>query len=132
MDSKERLTAKEEQILIDLWNADRPLIASEVAKRGGQSINTVQVVLRGLLKRKLIEVADIVYSGTVLCRRYRPSSIALQYIIREFTDQYKVLSKKISPSSLFATLIESEQDEDEVITALEELIAKKRKLQPKE
>lgn len=132
MDSKGQLTTKEELILKILWNADKPLIASEVAKTGGQSINTVQVVLRMLLKRKLIEVADIVQSGTVLCRSYRPTIIAEQYIMRIFSDQYRVLSKRISPSSLFAALIESEKNEDKVITALEEMIAQKRKLHPKE
>lgn len=132
MNSKKKMTVKEEQILKILWNSDAPLTASEIAKTGDQSVNTVQVVLRALLKNRLIEVADIVYSGTVLCRNYRPTNKAAQYIIDEFSDQYKFLSKKISSFSLFAALIESEKNEEEVISALEELISQKRNTQPKE
>ena len=56
-----------------LWDAGTPLVASDIVKaESSMNINTVQASLRVLLKENLIEIADIVYSGTVLSRSYRP------------------------------------------------------------
>lgn len=69
-----KLTSREIDILNILWENEKPLIASEIADaRSDLTINTVQAVLRKLLKYQLVEVADIVYSGTVLSRSYRPT-----------------------------------------------------------
>ena len=69
----QKITNRELEIMQLLWHADHPLIASEIATlKPDLTINTVQAVLRNLLKYKYIEVADIVYSGTVLTRSYRP------------------------------------------------------------
>ena len=69
-----KLTGREMDIMNILWNSQKPLIASEIAEyRSDLTINTVQAVIRKLLKYQLIEVADIVYSGTVLSRSYKPS-----------------------------------------------------------
>lgn len=62
-----KLTSREVDIMNILWASEKPLIASEIAdSRPDLTVNTVQAVLRKLLKYQLIEVADIVYSGTVL------------------------------------------------------------------
>lgn len=54
-----------------LWDAGTPLVASDIVKaESSMNINTVQASLRVLLKENLIEIADIVYSGTVLSRSY--------------------------------------------------------------
>lgn len=56
-----------------LWDAGTPLVASDIVKaESSMNINTVQASLRVLLKENLVEIADIVYSGTVLSRSYRP------------------------------------------------------------
>ena len=69
-----KLTSREVDIMNILWTSGKPLIASEIADcRPDLTINTVQAVLRKLLKYQLVEVADIVYSGTVLSRSYRPT-----------------------------------------------------------
>lgn len=69
----QKITNRELEIMQLLWNADHPLIASEIAAmKPDLTVNTVQSVLRNLLKHKYIEVAKIVYSGTVLTRSYRP------------------------------------------------------------
>ena len=68
------LTGRERDILYILWNYDKGMIASEIVKeRDDLTINTVQAVLKKLLRRKLIEVDQIVYSGTVLSRSYKPT-----------------------------------------------------------
>lgn len=68
------LTGREKDILTILWNAGKAMIASEIVKEHeGLTINTVQAVLKKLLKRKLIKVDQVVYSGTVLSRSYIPT-----------------------------------------------------------
>lgn len=58
-----------------LWRIGESLTASSIAEKGGGlSINTVQAVMRSLMKKGYVEVADIVYSGTVLTRSYKPIS----------------------------------------------------------
>ena len=59
-----KLTSREVDIMNILWTSGKPLIASEIADcRPDLTINTVQAVLRKLLKYQLVEVADIVYTA---------------------------------------------------------------------
>ena len=128
----QQLTGKESEILWILWGSDKPLIASEIVKlQEGLSINTVQTVLRSLMKKGLIEIAEIVYSGTVLCRSYRTTPLSAQYKIDRFTEQYQSLTKKISPTSIFAALVESEGNEAEVVKVLEAILDQKTREMPK-
>ena len=57
------------------------------------TINTVQAVLRKLLKYQLVEVADIVYSGTVLSRSYRPTITSEEFAVHEVTSDYLAFEK---------------------------------------
>ena len=67
------LSQKQLDVMKILWDAGTPLVASDIVKaESSMNINTVQASLRVLLKENLIEIADIVYSGTVLSRSYRP------------------------------------------------------------
>ena len=51
------LTGREKDILDILWKAGKGLIASEIVKEmEGLTINTVQAVLKKLLKRNLIKL----------------------------------------------------------------------------
>ncbi|MBQ9142627.1 MAG: BlaI/MecI/CopY family transcriptional regulator [Lachnospiraceae bacterium] len=77
------LTGRERDILSILWNSEKSLIASEVVTyREDLTINTVQAVLKKLLKRNLIEVDQIVYSGTVLSRSYKPTLTEAEFQTR--------------------------------------------------
>ena len=69
------LTNREMDILSILWSSEKPLTVAEIvdASNGTLKANTVQAVVKLLLNRNLVEVCDIVYSGTVLCRNYRPT-----------------------------------------------------------
>lgn len=70
---RSKLTRRQLEVMRVLWIADEPLTASEILKRDLElNINTVQSVVKTLLEKEFIKVADIVYSGTVLCRSYVP------------------------------------------------------------
>lgn len=76
-----KLTNKELDVLRVLWDAEDPLLASEIYKIDPSlNSNTVQAALRNLTKKGYIKVADIVYSGTVLSRRYTPIVTQPEYV----------------------------------------------------
>ena len=74
------------------------------------TMNTVQAILRKLLKRELIEVADIVYSGTVLSRSYKPAISQNDFVARQFRDELHSLNGKFSPSDFVLSLLNTEPD----------------------
>ena len=118
-----KLTRRQEDIMKILWESDKPLIASEIEKKQDDlNINTVQATLRALMKKNAIEVADIVYSGTVLSRSYRPI-ISRDQVITEY-DQ--VVSKVLNDKNLIAHYVDEINDQA-AITELEKIIKEKRK-----
>ena len=67
------LTQREMDVMTILWKSETPLVASEIANSNSSlNINTVQAVIRKLLNKKYIVVADIVYSDLPCCRRRGP------------------------------------------------------------
>lgn len=124
------MTNKERLVMNLLMNSNRSLTASEItAIDESLNINTVQSVLRSLLKMGLIEVADIVYSGKVLCRSYRPSNAGKDYSVTEFAEQFNNLRQNVSIPYIFSALVEENINDSEVIKELEMIIQEqKRKL----
>ncbi len=112
-------TKKELEILQILWDAEQPLNAKQISEyKSGMVMSTVQATLRKLLKRELIEVADIVYSGTVLSRTYAPAISQEEFIV----SQYKNLSVANFVNFLLKDkkTKESEQELKEVLKLLED------------
>lgn len=134
MHKKFKITDREQDILNILWAAEKPLVASDIAKSDDSlSINTVQAVLRKLLQKKLIKVADIVYSGTVLSRTYQPTISPNDFTLQQFVSQFEDAKKNITIPDFVATLLEHEKDEAQRIEELEALLEeRKRKLKSKE
>ncbi|MCI6034590.1 MAG: BlaI/MecI/CopY family transcriptional regulator [Firmicutes bacterium] len=123
----QKITNRELEIMQLLWHADHPLIASEIAAmKPDLTVNTVQSVLRNLLKHKYIEVAKIVYSGTVLTRSYRPliteQEFGVNQVIRDFHS-----FQGLSVSHLVAGLLNEPVSASE-IDELESIIQKQRAL----
>lgn len=117
-----KLTRRQEDIMKILWESDKPLIASEIVKRQDDlNINTVQATLRALIKKNAIEVADIVYSGTVLSRSYRPILNRDQVI----TEYDQVVSKVLNDKNLIAHYVDEIHDLA-TITELEKIIKEKK------
>lgn len=122
-----QLTKKAAYVLGILIEAEKPMIASEiVASDDSLNINTVQNVLRSLMKSGYIEVADIVYSGNVLCRSYRATAAARQFCIEDFANQFQNLRKTVPVPVIFSALIDKEMDDEKLIKELEEMINKKK------
>lgn len=115
-----RITSKQLEIMQVLWRSDQSLTASEIASSDpALNINTVQVCIRQLLKNEYIQVADIVYSGTVLCRSYSPMVSKQEYVDTFFRDDIGGLSAALS--------IIDETNDTSMLDELEKAIERKRK-----
>ncbi len=124
------LTKRENDVMMILWQEDKPLIASEiVTKQEGLTINTVQAILRRLLKKKLIEVGEIVYSGTVLSRAYKPAISQKEFELQATMNSVASLKKFDISAASFASALLGKQKKisQKELEQLEQLIQEKRK-----
>jgi predicted transcriptional regulator len=127
------LTKRDLDIMTILWNSDVSMTASEiVASDPGLNINTVQAVLRKLLKSNYIEVADIVYSGTVLSRSYRPTVSQNDFALSTITTEYQKLGNQMTKASLLASLLDAEPDKEKRKQDIAQLKEMLRQYQEKE
>ena len=120
-----QLSRREMEVMTLLWKSDTPYLASEIARISSTSINTVTVVLKNLLNAGMIEIADIVHSGTVLSRRYRPNVDPEVYTTELFIKQFKDISPKLPTTQIVSRLLEEDVDR-KTIDELEELVHQHR------
>lgn len=117
------LTKRQEDVMNILWDAKEPIIASEIVKTGTDlNINTVQAALRSLINKNYIEVAEIVYSGTVLTRSYR-AIVKREEVPNETANEIR---KALREEDVFARYID-EFDDSILLAKLETIIEAKRK-----
>lgn len=123
--SPSTLTKREMEIMSILWESDKPLVASEIAKKGENlTINTVQALLKKLMNQKYIKVADIVYSGTVLSRCYTPVISSDEYEMNNMMTAYGKLSNKAKGMSSFVTaFLAEDENPDQLLAEIDELQA---------
>ncbi|WP_127849892.1 BlaI/MecI/CopY family transcriptional regulator [Lacticaseibacillus hulanensis] len=117
MQRKIKLTRREEDILHVLWDSDKVMSARDVANETDISMNTVQSVMRKLLKGGYIKTASIGYSGTVLTREY-VANITEQ-------DYYATLISKPALKALAAAFINKDAAGDD-LDELSKLIETKK------
>lgn len=123
-----KVTNRERDILEVLWNSDTPLLASDIPKANpALSISSVQLGLRNLLAKNIIEVADIIHSGTVLSRSYRPLISREDFISNEVISSFKSLDRTITTKNIVTTLLKHEKNEANTIKELEKLIEERKK-----
>lgn len=119
------LKPKEHDILCIMLNSPKALTASEIVHAGDDlTMNTVQAVIRKLLKMNLVEVGEIVYSGNVLSRTFKPTEAAPEIIQELFAEDYKQFQKIASKQSLVAAMLhtDSKTDRNKEIDDLEAIL----------
>lgn len=117
---KKVLTSRQFEILNILWDAERPLLVSEISELHQLHVNTVQAAIKKLCKIGYVDIAEIVHSRNVLARTYKP------VISKE--DYLNVISQEMgnsdySSESLIA-LVKKEENM-EVLQEIEEIIRQK-------
>ena len=119
-----QISAREKDVMSVLWHTGEALTASAIAvKGGGLSINTIQAVMRSLLKKNYIEVSDIVYSGTVLTRSYIPIISAEQYAADQL-QAIRINTLNFSTMNFINHL--TKNDETDILSELEDTIRHKK------
>lgn len=125
---KPKISGRELDIMNILWESKEPLIASEIAAADEQlSISTVQVVLKRLLEKEYIRIADIVHSGKVLSREYEAVKKPQDFLTDELGDimrRYKTFS--IFRMDVMAALVKEEENDSQLLKELEALIEKRK------
>lgn len=130
---KIKVTMREEEILNILWNQNEPMLASEITKCDERlSINTVQATVKNLLKKNLVKVTDIVYSGTVLSRRYAPTVNKADFLKEDLMNYFQKVMSDISSFGILSALLDSKEVDIETLDKLEQLIKEKKEKLEKE
>lgn len=118
-----KLTKNQLDIMKVLWKSEKALSASDITKvNPSLNLNTVRSALQVMLKNGVIAVDDIVYSGTVLSRSYKPVLSAEKYI----ADNFSGVTKNTSAPVIVANLIE-EEDNLQILDEIEAILQKRRK-----
>lgn len=116
-----RFTGRDLDILQILWNASDSMTALEIVKQHPElTMNTVQAVLRKLLKEGLIKINRIVYSGTVLSRSFTSVISPEEFVILQMKENIKEIST-INKKSFVSALFEDETDTEKTLKEIEEL-----------
>lgn len=117
-----KLTKRQEEVMNVLWESEKPMIASEIVKtREDFNINTVQSTLRTLIKKNYIEIAGIVYSGTVLTRSYKPLLKREEFS----NDIERGIKNMLRKENLFAHYVD-EIDDLDIVLKLEKVLQDKK------
>lgn len=113
------LTKRQNEVMSVLWNSESPLSANQICDKDEDlNMNTVQQVLRTLLKMQFIKIEDIGYSNTVLTRLYSP-------VVKQ-TEYLQFLLGNTSTFDLTSSLIDQTKNLDE-LRQLQVLVEKKCK-----
>lgn len=108
------LSKKEAEIMSVFWEADEPLIISEIPERNPKlNKNTVAATIKKLLDKKCIEMDSVVYHGRVLARSFKPILTKEEYVLSELS------RTNMNFVNVMSTLVKREKD----IDSLEEIEA---------
>ncbi|MCI9080238.1 MAG: BlaI/MecI/CopY family transcriptional regulator [Lachnospiraceae bacterium] len=118
------LTKRDLEVMTILWSGEGSKTASLIVKDNPElTMNTVQAVLRKLLKDKLIKVADIVYSGTVLTRSYEPMISQEKFWIQKLVADYQEISNKVSKADIVTALLDTGKGTEKIKEDISEIDA---------
>ena len=119
---KYNISGREFEILEIFWEQKRAFTAKQIQEINPElSLSTIQNTLKKLVKKKLIKIDDIVYSGTVLSRSYIVCITKEDYILNQY--------EHIEIRNLLASVLGNQTREDlsDEIEKIEELLENERK-----
>ena len=115
------------KILNILWEKS-PLLVSEIVEMDESlKIPTVQRLINKLQEEGIVEVADIVQSGKVLARRYKPVLKSEDYLIDELKEGLPTVDNKNRfYKNVVGALLNGSDDARATIHELEDYLKKKK------
>ncbi len=128
--NKYDLPNREVEILYTLWEAGRPLLASEIAEADEElKLATVHTTLKRMLKKELIEVVDFAKSGNVFGRCYQPTVSLEEFEMERLSGDFlEKRCKDITMSNFVAALLQKKDSDaaKEELDELEQMIQEQR------
>nr|WP_304973035.1 BlaI/MecI/CopY family transcriptional regulator [uncultured Schaedlerella sp.] len=110
------MTSRELEVLRVFWASDVSLTAIDIPQKNPKlKINTVQGVIKNLLKKNFIEVDNIIYHNTVLTRTFKPILTQEEYMMDYFE------SGSLDTNTFVAALLSNESN-PETLKKLEAII----------
>lgn len=126
-----KLTNRELAVMRILWEAEKPLMVSEIVQKDKDgTIYSVQRIIQNLIKKNMVAVDGIAYNKKALGRTFKPlvsSEIIELNAIQEMFNS--LVSKNITASHLIASLLPADNDQKtlEELNHLEELISERKR-----
>lgn len=120
-----KLTGRQLEIMNILWESEKPLTITQMFERNSSiSINTYRAMVKELLKRKYIEVDNIIINkNNIFSRSYKPTFTADEYMTYQLAHE---INKTVSPECIVATLLDTRSYDEETIDRLENIIQQYR------
>lgn len=115
-----KLTKKEEEIMMILWDAQTPLVVSDIIEHGRKMkreliLSTTQMTINKLLKMGFVKVGAFTQVNKALARAFEPTISADELAVIKFQQAIDPLGKNSAPI-LFAALLENiELSEDDIL-----------------
>lgn len=120
MKSQYQLPPREIDILYTIWDAGRPLMASEMASEE-LKLATVHTTLKRMLRKNLLEVVDFAKSGNVFGRCYQPTFTMKEFELDMLSTAFKNRRcREITPANFIEELLKG-MDKEEALKMLDEL-----------
>ena len=117
---KFQVSERETDILYALWNAERPLMASEIANEE-LKLTTVHTTLKRMLAKNLVEVVDFAKSGNVFGRCYQPTISMMEFEMDKFASGFvKRNEKEVTITDLLEVLFQ-DADKETLMRELDDL-----------
>lgn len=127
--SKYQLPPREIDILYTIWDAGRPLMASEMASEE-LKLATVHTTLKRMLRKNLLEVVGFAKSGNVFGRCYQPTFTMKEFELDMLSTAFKNRRcKEITIANYIAELLNRMEPEEalKMLDELEETVKELRK-----
>ena len=125
-----KLTERELEIMRILWEADKPLMVSEIVQRDKNgTIYSVQRIIQNLIKKEMVAVEGMAYNKKALGRTFKPLVGAETIEMSNIQDMFsKMVSRNIAASHLIASLLPTDNNEQtlEELNRLEEIIRERK------
>jgi len=117
-----KLTKREYVIMKILWEADEPLIISEIVKREpGSTIFGVQRLIKRLLSKEMVAVDSVVYSHKTLARKFKATVSAEDFEIANMKKIFNSMTERNIPASDIIASMISAIDNDKLVDELDRL-----------
>ena len=119
------LTKNEIEIMEVLWEAKRPITSAEIVKMSVEKTwkdSSIHILINSLLKKKAIQEVGFIRAGKGYARTFEPTESGDKF----YADFLASIAKKISVSTLFSALFESNDLTHDTIQELEKLLNQKK------